>query len=118
MPRGVVTDRYAATLIFGDIIASGYLPPDTKNGTEEKYYLQVTAPGLTSHAVRMTEKAWNQYLDSGAEDGTPCVLEVRASVFNGTQYYTADSFHVREPGVPRFIEKLVKSEKAIPADKK
>lgn len=113
MPRGVVTDRYAAVLMLGDIIASGYLPPDEKNGTEEKYYLQVTAPGLSSCAVRMTENAWNQYLESGAADGTPCVMEVRSSVFNGTQYYTADSFHVRSPGVPVFV---AKSEKA--ADKK
>lgn len=116
MPRGVVTDRYAATLIFGDIIASGYLPPDVKNGTEEKYYLQVTAPGLTSHAVRMTEKAWEQYLESGAVDGTPCVMEVRSSVFNGAQYYSADSFHVRSPGAPVFVAKSEKAEKA--ADKK
>lgn len=108
MPRGVITDRYAGVLLCGDVIASGYIPPqerDDKSG--EKYYLQVTAPGLSSYAVRMSEAAWNQFFESGADMGTPCALEVRSSVFNGQQYYSADSFFLREPGRPDFLIKGV-----------
>lgn len=107
MPRGAITDRYAATLHCGDVIQSGYIPPDEQTKAGEKYYVQVTAPGMLSYAVRMTEKAWSQYMDSGADMGTPCVMEVRSAVFNGQQYYTADSFYVRSPGPPAFVSVAV-----------
>lgn len=103
MPRNVILERYAGVLLFGDVIQSGYIPADKQSDTGEKYYVQVTAPGMTSYAVRMTEKAWAQFLDSSADMGTPCLMEVRSSVFNGVQYYTADSFAIREGGRPDFI---------------
>lgn len=103
MPRNVVLERYAGVLLFGTVIQSGYIPADKNSETDERYYVQVTAPGMSSYAVRMTEKAWTQFLDSGADQGTPCIMEVRSSVFNGAQYYTADSFAVREGGRPDFL---------------
>lgn len=103
MPRGVLTERYAGVLLFGDVIQSGYIPADRQSETGEKYYVQVTAPGMASYAVRMSDKAWGQFADSNADMGTPCVMEVRSSVFNGAQYYTADSFAIREGGRPDFL---------------
>lgn len=113
MPRGVITERYAGVLLCGDVIQSGYIPEDEQTKAGEKYYVQTTAPGMTSNAVRMSETAWNQFLDSGADMGTPCVMEVRSSVFNGAQYYTADSFHVRSPGRPAFVPKDAKPADAV-----
>lgn len=97
---GIVTDRYSGVLLCGDVIQSGYVPEDKQTATGEKYYVQVTAPGLTSYRVRMTENAWSQFMESGADMGTPCVMSVRSSVFNNQQYYSADDFYIRKPGRP------------------
>lgn len=99
MPR-IMTDRYSGVLLCGDVIQSGYVPENEQDKTGEKYYVQVTAPGLTSYRVRLTDAAWNQFLESNADMGTPCVMSVRSSVFNGQQYYTADEFQIRKPGRP------------------
>lgn len=104
MPRPI-TERYAGVLLCGDVVQSGYVPADEQEKIPEKYYLQVTAPGMNSYKVRMSDRAWEQYCDSGADMGDPCVLEVRSSVFNGMQYYSADSFHVRPAGRPAFVPK-------------
>lgn len=103
MPRGVLTEHYAGILLFGNVIQSGYIPADKQADTGEKYYVQVTGPNMTSFAVRMTDKAWEQFTDSNADVGMPCVMEVRSTVFNGSQYYTADSFAIREGGRPDFL---------------
>lgn len=99
MPR-MVTDTVAGLIMYGDFIASGYVPADEQSTAGEKVYVQVTAPNLTSHKVRLTDEAVQQMYDSESSlrMGSPVMIDVRPMVFRDAQYWRGESFHVRPDG--------------------
>lgn len=97
MPR-MVTDTVAGLIMYGDFIASGYVPADEQSTAGEKVYVQVTAPNLTSHKVRLTDEAVQQMYESDLRMGSPVMMDVRPMVFRDAQYWRGESFHVRPDG--------------------
>lgn len=99
VPR-MVTDTVAGLIMYGDFIASGYVPADEQSTAGEKVYVQVTAPNLTSHKVRLTDEAVQQMYESESDlrMGSPIMLDVRPMVFRDAQYWRGESFHVRPDG--------------------
>lgn len=102
MPRNVVTERISGTLMYGDFLGAGYVAADETAKTGEKYYIQISAPGLTSHAVRVPDSVWEKYMESDCDMGTPIAMHVRSSVFNNTVYYSAEDFYIRDNVPPSF----------------
>lgn len=99
MPR-LVTEVVAGLLMYGDFIAEGYVPADEQSSAGEKYYVQLTAPNLTSNKVRLTDEAYAQMQECDYRMGSPILLSVRPMVFRDTQYWRGESFHVRPDGHP------------------
>ena len=99
MPR-LVTQVVAGLLMYGDFIADGFVPKDEQSSSGEKYYIQLTAPNLTSNKVRLTDEAYQQLLESDVHMGSPILVSVRPMVFNGVQYWRGESFAVRPDGHP------------------
>lgn len=97
MPR-LVTEAVAGLIMYGDFIAEGYVPADEQSSAGEKYYVQLTAPNLTSYKVRLTDEAYAQMQDCDYRMGSPIQLDVRPMVFRDTQYWRGESFHVRPDG--------------------
>lgn len=99
MPR-IVTHVVAGLLMYGDFIADGWVPKDEQSSSGEKYYIQLTAPDLTSNKVRLTDEAYQQLQESDVRMGSPILVAVRPMVFNGVQYWRGESFSVRPDGYP------------------
>lgn len=102
MPRNVITERICGTLMYGDFLGAGYVAADETAKTGEKYYIQISAPGLTSHAVRVPDSVWLKYMESDCDMGTPIAMTVRSSVFNNAVYYSAEDFYIRDNVPPSF----------------
>lgn len=95
----MVTDVVAGIIMYGDFIASGYVPAEEQsNNGGEKVYVQITAPNLQSYKIRLTDAAVAQMSDCDLRPMSPVMLDVRPMVFRDTQYWRGESFHVRPDG--------------------
>lgn len=102
MPR-MITEVVAGVCMYGDFIASGYVPADEQSDAGEKYYIQITAPNLNSYKARMTDAAYQQFMAAVVRMGMPVLMDVQPMVFNGNQYWRAESFYVRPDGRQPFM---------------
>ena len=97
----MVTRNVAGLCMYGQFIAFGYVPKDEKTDAGEKYYIQITAPNLTSNKAKMTDEGYAAFAAVCGKEGenlvmgAPVLLDVRPMVFNGAQYWQATGFHVR-----------------------
>lgn len=98
---GLVTKNVAGLGMYGQFIAFGYVPRDEKTDAGEKYYIQITAPNLTSSKAKMTDECFVAFSTACGKEGeklmmgAPVLLDVRPMVFNGSQYWQAVGFHLR-----------------------
>ena len=114
MPR-MITEVVAGVCMYGDFIADGRVPADEKTDAGEKYYVQITGPNLTSYKVRLTDSAYQQFMAADVGMGVPVLMDVRPMVFNGVQYWQAESFYVRPDGRQPFMRSSPAPAPASPA---
>lgn len=97
----MVTKQVAGLGMYGQFVAFGFVPRDDKTDAGEKYYIQITAPNLTSNKARMTDECYIAFSSVCGKEGenlmmgAPVLLDVRPMVFKDVQYWQATGFHLR-----------------------
>lgn len=97
----LVTRNVSGLGMYGQFIGFGYVPADEKTDAGEKFYIQITAPNLTSNKARMTDECYAAFASLCGKEGenlmmsAPVLLDVRPMVFRDTQYWQATGFHLR-----------------------